>query len=120
MSKLDAIKKLNEKVFELHNAHYKNSPTGLIDKNDAPNSNTIYHLYNDGEITYQKGSWAYLQRTEFSDVYPLYNNVKEAPFEFPIVMNRNESVSYAVLTRAECVEMRKKMDEIRRMSEEEP
>jgi len=29
----------------------------LIDENMAPNANIIYHIYQDGEITSQKGSW---------------------------------------------------------------
>jgi len=36
----------------------------LIKPCDNPGSNTIYHLYDDGRITYQFGGWAYLQRKE--------------------------------------------------------
>ena len=35
----------------------------LIHPEESPNSNTIYHIYNDGEITEQKGGWAYQNRT---------------------------------------------------------
>ena len=115
MSKLEAIKQLNEKINELHRAHYSNSETGLIDKTDAPNSNTIYHLYSDGEVTYQKGSWAYLQRSEFSMSSPVYIDYMESPYKFPKEMSNG--ITYAILTSAECREMRKQMDEIKKMVE---
>lgn len=37
----------------------------LVNNNESPNANIIYHLYNDGNITSQKGGWAYGQRSEF-------------------------------------------------------
>lgn len=38
----------------------------LIQPNESPNANKIYHLYSDGQITYQKGGWAYGHRSEFN------------------------------------------------------
>ena len=38
---------------------------GLWHPNESPNGNTIYHIYQDGTITYQKGGFAYCQRSEF-------------------------------------------------------
>ncbi len=114
MSKEEAIKNLNEEINKLHNSHYENRPTGLIDEKDAPNSNTIYHLYNDGEVTYQKGSWAYLRRSEFTESGPIYMDTANSPYVFPKV--RDRQVSYAVLTREECMRMKKKMAEVKEMS----
>jgi hypothetical protein len=101
------IQQLNAEICELHNSHYKDSPSGLLQPQETPNSNTIYHLYCDGEITYQKGGFAYLLRTEFSLARELYDNFRESPYSFP-KKNMN-GYSYAILTEKECREMRKKM-----------
>jgi len=58
---LSEMKQLNDEIVAAHNKHYEASPTGLWMPKESPNGNTIYHLYSDGEITYQKGGWAYLQ-----------------------------------------------------------
>ena len=44
----------------------------LIDPNETPNANIIYHVYSDGEITYQKGGWVYQQRSVFTLKYPSF------------------------------------------------
>ena len=65
----------------------------LVLPEESPNGNIIYHIYSDGEITFQKGGWAYLQRSEFNENYITcknkYNNL------FP--MNRGE-FTYAIVT----------------------
>ena len=38
----------------------------LIKIDMAPNENIIFHLYKDGALTSQKGSWAYGSRSEFT------------------------------------------------------
>jgi hypothetical protein len=85
-----------------------NNP-GLVDKKQAPNENQIFHLYSDGTITRQKGSWAYGKRSIFEVrgqcVRP------NTYFKFPI-----ESVSngdtYAIMTEEECRRVRDLMDEL--------
>ena len=47
----------------------------LIDTNMSPLENTIYHLYSDGEITEQKGSWAYGQRNERTWTQAQFQNI---------------------------------------------
>lgn len=113
MSKSELIKEITEKIFALHNAHYQNKETGLIDKDKSPNSNTIYHLYNDGEITYQKGGSAYLQRSEFISSPHIYRYISDSPYNFPKQMGNGNS--YAILTQQESEEMRLKMLEISKM-----
>lgn len=71
MTNLDNLYKI---ILESHDV-------SLIKKNEAPNSNRIIHLYNDGEITNQKGGHAYLQRSEFTDHFKL--NIKLDPSKFP-------------------------------------
>ena len=54
-----------EKRQEIYEMLEKYHNDDLFIPNEAPNGNTIYHLYSDGQITYQKGGFAYLQRSEF-------------------------------------------------------
>jgi hypothetical protein len=102
-STMNNIEHLNNQINCAHRAHYENSLTGLINTQDSPNKNLIYHLYNDGEITFQKGSWAYLQRSE----YPLRSKLSylypgcESLFKFP---NESDGRSYAILTERECIQ----------------
>ncbi len=102
------IKILNENIVSAHNKHYENSPTGLIIPNEAPNGNTIYHLYSDGEITWQKGGSVYLQRSEFTDWNnPTITGYEKLKLKLP---NKTETgYSYAILTQEECINFRKKM-----------
>lgn len=68
----------------------------LVQPEESPNGNQIYHVYCDGKITFQKGGWAYLQRSEFTDSYqPL---LKKKYYDlFPIKSSAN--ISYAIVTR---------------------
>lgn len=99
-------KLINDEVSKLHFAHYEKSSNGLINKDMSPNSNTIYHLYSNGEITSQKGSWAYLQRSEFNEYPALFF---QSRFEFPVKLKNG--LSYAILTNDECVMIRNKMNQ---------
>ena len=47
----------------------------LFNLKAQPNANTIFHLYNDANITYQKGGWAYGDRTEFDIKPTIYVNL---------------------------------------------
>ena len=104
------IKILSEEILAAHNKHYENSPTGLIDRNIAPNGNPIYHLYFDGEITQQKGGSAYLQRSEFPFDNTIYGYQKLAGLTMPKKYENGNS--YAILTYKECQEFRNKMIEL--------
>ena len=105
-SQLDIIKDLNIRIINAHNAHHKDGVCDLIDRSPSasPNGNQIYHLYSDGEITYQKGAWSYLQRSEFIQEPKI--NVKSGTFSFP--MNSNDN-NYVVLTMEECYAFRNEM-----------
>ena len=98
---LNNLDNLIKEVIDCHYKHYINNKCSLIDTNIAPNSNTIYHLYNDGEITSQKGSYVYKQRSEFMIKPPLYN-LKNINIDFPLKYNNKNNISYAILTRVEC------------------
>jgi hypothetical protein len=93
---MDNLKSFIEKAHNL----------SLVDENESPNGNTIYHIYSDGEITYQKGGWAYLQRSEFSDsCIFLKKNYHDL---FPM----KGRYSYAVVTRDDAYKIQQMMIEV--------
>jgi len=100
---------LNVSIIEAHNKHYEVFPTGLIDKEAAPNANIIYHLYSDGSITFQKGSWAYRMRSEFP-LEPTIGSHRELRMNFSNEAERG--LSYVILTEQECRYFRSKMIEL--------
>jgi len=108
ISILKIINDFNQRVINAHNAHYKNGIHQLIhtSKNASLNGNIIYHLYSTGEITYQKGAWAYLQRSEFNSKYDI-TGAKKLPFKF--VNEKSGRKTYAVLTKEECQYFREEM-----------
>lgn len=65
----------------------------------------VYHLYNDGEITMEKGGDLYGRRNRH-----IYSNgcrsIAQKGFRFPIPAGNN---SYALLTREECIAFRTEM-----------
>ncbi len=100
---------LNLIILEAHKKHYEGSPTGLVNPKESPNGNIIYHLYSDGEITFQKGGWAYLARSEFSRE-PTIGRHRELQMKFPNELERG--LSYVILTKEECTYFRSKMIEL--------
>ena len=81
----------------------------LVDTKQAPNENLIYHLYSDGTITRQKGSWAYGKRSIF--------NVRSecirpnTYLNFPI-KSVKDGDTYAIMTKEECERVRDLIDEL--------
>lgn len=107
----EIINEFNNRVMEAHNAHYINGSNELIDLSDkaSPNGNLIYHLYSNGEITHQKGAWAYLQRSEFNCKYDL-PGARKIPFKF--AKEALDGTSYVILTEDECITFREEMNTI--------
>ena len=100
---------LNELINNLHNWHYTSSPTGLVNPSESPNGNQIYHLYSTGEISFQKGGWAYLQRSECIAEGKL-SNYKKLGLKLP--KQAADGSTYAILTKEECKQFREQMIEI--------
>lgn len=100
---------LNESIIAAHNAHYIDSPTGLVNPNESPNGNQIYHLYSTGEISYQKGGWAYMRRSEFMTHGKLINYEK---LNLQLPKTAADESTYAILTEEECINFRLKMIEL--------
>jgi hypothetical protein len=106
---------IQEKIIAAHNAHYENAPegwSGLIDYRNspetAPNENIIYHLYSTGEVTSQKGAWAYLDRSEFT-MLPEIQPRPKFPYKFPKKVYNNDQLTYAILTYEEAKMFRQEM-----------
>lgn len=79
----------------------------LVKPLESPNGNIIYHLYNDGEITQQKGGYAYMARTEFTVESSVKNGLD--PNHFPI---RKNSIGYAIMTYENAIAIRRLMLEL--------
>jgi hypothetical protein len=97
---LNELDKLFQEIIKCHNKHFIDGKCDLIKLDKAPNSNIIYHFYNDGEITSQKGGFAYNLRSEFTYKPSLIDIFKNVCFKLPIKLNEN--ISYAILTESEC------------------
>jgi len=100
---------LNESIIYAHNCHYIYSPNGLINPKDSPNGNQIYHLYSTGEISFQKGGWAYLQRSECISMGKITNYQK---LGLKLPKQAADETTYAILTKEECIKFREKMLEL--------
>jgi hypothetical protein len=90
--------------------HACNDPK-LINTQLSPLENTIYHIYSDGEITEQKGSWAYGQRNERTWSYPKFDNLYQKGL-FPYERKSDfGTFGYAIVTKENAekiIEMMKK------------
>ena len=92
------VETINKLVSEKHNID-------LVKPTESPNGNIIYHLYSDGEITYQKGGFAYLQRSVFTHK-PCINFDVKFKFVFPL---ERDNFTYAVMTKDDCDQIREMM-----------
>lgn len=100
-----SIEKINKLIQETINCSHNEN---LLNVHMSPNDNIIYHLYQDGEITSQKGSWAYCRRTEFTLHYPI--NRHRNNFTFPLSTGK---FGYVILTQENALLIRKMMVEMR-------
>lgn len=96
------MEELNQEILDAAKKYLNPDGTcSLIHRDESPNANTIYHLYYDGEITSEKGGWAYGQRSVFISARPVQNNDR-LRFTF----------RYVVLPYEECFAFRKRMEEL--------
>ena len=112
-TKQDIIENIYRLIIEYHNPE-------LVKPNDSPNSNIITHIYSDGEITEQKGGFAYLKRSERTTKCPISNidngNLKKINLKFDITkfpkIKDNGSRSkfgYAIVLEKHANEIRNEM-----------
>ena len=71
---------------------------GLIKREESPNGNIIFHIYSDGELTSQKGGWAYLQRSVFTVRYPSFKKNYVDLFPIKTTDCYRRPTSYAIVT----------------------
>jgi hypothetical protein len=114
---MNPIEEFIQRVLMAHNVHYRNNINGLIDKRPeaSPNGNIIWHLYSDGKVTYQKGAWAYRQRSEFTECYSI-DEISRLPLPFKFLLEADYKKTYVILTKEECMQFRKEMEELVRNS----
>lgn len=79
----------------------------LIDVSSSPNENTIYIIWNDGEISEEKGSYAFGQRNVRT--YQSTLTFKRNVFNFPFVRSHYRGV---ILSVNDCIIFRKFLDKI--------
>jgi hypothetical protein len=92
------VKDINILIKKYHNP-------SIVNFSLSPNANRIYHIYSNGQITNQKGSYAYLLRSEFIDKYTfLYKNYN---LDFPLKNSDNEY--YAIVEETHANEIRNLM-----------
>ena len=85
----------------------------LVKFDISPNSNSIIHLYNDGEITIQKGGNEYLERAERIIRYSLNINLDANKFAKKIYNNnRNIKAGYIITTQENAIKLRNSMIEL--------
>jgi len=76
----------------------------LVQPNASPNGNWIYHIYSDGEITHQKGGFAYLMRSEFTEKSPVLGFKGDVVFP-----KQGPTHSYAIVTEEHANLIREEM-----------
>jgi hypothetical protein len=103
------IEQLNTDIIAAHDKHYEVSPTGLVNPKESPNGNQIYHLYSTGEISFQKGGWAYMQRSEFM-THGTMSNYQKLALKFP--KRAADGSTYVILSEEECKNFRVQMGEL--------
>jgi len=80
---------IQEYILKCHNPE-------LLKKEEQPNANTIYHVYSDGEITEEKGGWAFGNRS----IRTLKDNIVPNNYValFPVRRGYNDSYGCAMVT----------------------
>lgn len=100
---------INEEIKQAHHAHFsKDNPFGLHKPKGNPTENTIWHFYDDCEVSHQKGGHAYKRRSEFTWRDPLFSN---SVFTLPKRIYYGD-VSYAILTEEECLSFHQKVKDL--------
>lgn len=100
------IMEINQKQ-EIYDLIIKYHDPTLVKPLESPNGNLIYHLYNDGEITQQKGGYAYKARTEFTMEWSVKNKLD--PNYFPMKI---DDIGYAIMTYENAIIIRNLMMEL--------
>ena len=107
-TKQQVLENIYKLIIEYHNPN-------LVKPNESPNGNLITHIYSDGEITEQKGGFAYLQRSERTIKCPISNrNISTLEFDitkFPKIKETGtrSKFGYAIVLERNAYEIRNEM-----------
>ena len=96
---------IEKKIYELIDKYHN---PALVIPDASPNADKIFHLYNNGEITFQKGGYAYGERNEFTYESSIYNIKLLDITKFPQITNNQKSF-YIIATEKHCCEIRNEM-----------
>lgn len=107
----DIASQINNKIQEYHNPD-------LLKKDEAPNANWIYKIWEDGTITHEKGGFAYGQRSIFDEEPAVCNHsFTNHLLVFQMHVKRQSIVGqinegYAMVTKEHAYEIRKMIVEL--------
>lgn len=95
------VNQINNKIKECHNPD-------LLKRDEAPNSNWIYKIWEDGTVTHEKGGFAYGQRSMFDDKSAVcHNSFTHELLIFPMYCKiRLMDEGYAMVTQDHAYEIR--------------
>jgi predicted acetyltransferase len=99
----------HDAIYDMINKYHNPS---LVNPEEAPNANTIYHIYSDGEITYQKGGDAYLCRSEFPFKESLNIELDAERFPKKINQGKYETYGYAIVRQEDALIIRDAMTKL--------
>lgn len=98
------------KIRQYHNPNLvkqdKDPTKDNYEENVSPNGNIIYHFYNDGEITYEKGAWAYLMRSRFTYSHAIPNLDVDSLDLTKFPNELSSRTRYCIVTKNHAVELR--------------
>jgi len=96
---------LERVVSDMHHAHYSDNPNGLVNPDQSPSENIIYRVWNDGEITYEKGGDVFGDRSlkQLCAGTCIFESDKSKLPTFPL--SSSNGYSYAILTMQECLQV---------------
>jgi hypothetical protein len=83
-----------------------NNPA-LVKTAEIPINNIVYHLYNNGRVTTQKGGWAYGCLGETTNYKFQIIISAKIHFRFPNISE--DGTSYAILTQEQCIDFYKEI-----------
>jgi hypothetical protein len=83
-----------------------NNPA-LVNTVEAPINNIVYHLYNNGRVTSQKGGWGYGCLGETTNYKFRIIIAAATRFRFPNIAT--DGTSYAILTEEQCIQFYKEI-----------
>ena len=113
---MTTVKALTEEIYAMASQCDILNP---VDVSKSPNENLIFTIWSDGEITFEKGSWAYGMRTLHTAEFP----IKELEYvqlldsdKFPAKhTSKRGTFGYATVTEANALLIRNKMKELAKL-----